>query len=90
MHKVNAPVAAKKDGEVMLRVEEWEEVMRDAEKRGMRPLDDMYKINILEDIVTEVIREKLENEFYTKYSDARELIMRSQETPKSCCTSQSF
>mgnify|MGYP001221206851 CR=1 FL=1 len=70
------PQCAKNDDEVMKCVEIWEDQYKEALRMGMTPLEDVYKISILEDIATESIREKVEQEFYTKYNDLREHLMR--------------
>ncbi len=42
----------------------------------MTPLVDLHKITILEDIATEKLREKLEDEQYTTYAEARARLMK--------------
>ena len=66
------PERAKADDDVLRCVELWEDQYKEALRHGVTPLDDMYKTSILEDIATDAMREKIEQEFYTKYEDAKE------------------
>ena len=71
-------------------VEKWEDDYKQAISWGMTPLVDLHKITILEDIATEKLREKLEDEQYTTYAEAmarlmkwaRKKALRSDETKK--------
>ena len=76
MREVQHPETAKRDQDVMRMVEKWEDEYKQAVKQGMPVVNDLHRITILEDIATEPIREKLQDEMYTRYGDARDHLIR--------------
>ena len=57
--KILNPDRAKSDEEVLRCVEIWEDQYKEAIKQGMTPLEDIFKISVLEDITTEKMKDKI-------------------------------
>ena len=76
MIQVHNPRSANEDEEVMRAVKKWEDDDAHALRQGMPEMEDLHKITILEQIATDTIREKIEDEIYTKYNEARSHLMR--------------
>ncbi len=76
MIQVHNRRSANKDEEVMRAVKKWEDDDAHALRQGMPEMEDLHKITILEQIATDTIREKREDEIDTKYNEARSHLMR--------------
>ena len=55
--KLMNPVTAKSDEEVLRCVEIWEDQYKEALKMGVTPMEDVCKISILEDIVSDNMKD---------------------------------
>ena len=75
MHTLFRPTPAAKDSEVIDKLLKWEDEYADGLKRGIDDITDHSKIQVLWDIATQPLREKLDEEDFDKYLDARRFVM---------------
>ena len=76
MHELFRPTPATKDSEVMDRILKWEDDYAEALKRGVDPITDQSKVQILWDIGTSTLRDKMDDEdFGDRYLDARRFVV---------------